>query len=127
MNNTIASSIPALLLCASTAFVTGIIAVASLSPQAPAVATGFSDTVDHLAVYACLGLLLTLDWSRRTSGPVIMAAGAAVGAVLELLQALVPGRQPDWGDVASTRWASWPVGCWHPSCGGWHADGRGPT
>ena len=80
--------------------VTGIIAVASLSPQVPAVATGISDKVDHLAAYACLGFLLTLDWSRRTSGPVIMAAGAATGAMLELLQALVPGRQPDWGDVA---------------------------
>ena len=79
MNNT--SSIPALLLRAATVIVTVIIAVASLSPQAPAVATGISDKADHLTAYACLGFLLTLDWSRRTSGPVIMAAGAAVGAV----------------------------------------------
>jgi VanZ family protein len=82
------------LLRVASAMVAVTVVIASFSPRTPVVATGISDKVDHLAAYACLTFLLPLDWSGRVPGL------AVAGGALELLQALVPGRQPDWGDAA---------------------------
>ncbi len=77
-----------------------VVAVASLSPQSPAIETGFGDKLDHLVAYAVLSLLMALGWSGRISLVVIFGTAAGFGGFLELLQAISPGRQPDWGDFA---------------------------
>jgi VanZ family protein len=77
-----------------------VIAVASLSPQSPAVETGFGDKLDHLAAYSVLSLLVALDWSGRVAPGVIVGAAVGFGGLLELLQTFSPGRQSDWADFA---------------------------
>lgn len=77
-----------------------VIAFASLSPQAPAIQSGLSDKVDHLAAYTVLMLLMALGWSHRIGLGVLLAAAIGFGGLLELLQAFSPGRQPDWADFA---------------------------
>ena len=77
-----------------------VVAIASLSPQSPAIETGFGDKLDHLVAYAVLSLLMALGWSGRAALGVIFGAAASFGGLLELLQAFSPGRQPDWADFA---------------------------
>ena len=77
-----------------------VIAVASLSPQSPAIETGFGDKLDHLAAYSVLSLLVALDWSGRVAPGVIVGAAVGFGGLLELLQHFSPGRQSDWADFA---------------------------
>ncbi len=77
-----------------------VVAVASLSPQSPAVASGLGDKLDHLAAYTVLTVLMALGWAGRISIGIIFAAVAGFGGLLELLQAFSPGRQPDWADFA---------------------------
>ena len=76
------------------------IAVASLSPWSPAVASGLSDKLDHLTAYTVLTVLMALGWAGRISMGIIFATVAGYGGLLELLQAFSPGRQPDWADFA---------------------------
>ena len=76
------------------------VAVASLSPWSPAVASGLSDKLDHLTAYTVLTVLMALGWAGRISIGIIFAAVAGYGGLLELLQAFSPGRQPDWADFA---------------------------
>jgi VanZ family protein len=76
------------------------IAVASLSPWSPAVASGLSDKLDHLAAYTVLTVLMALGWAGRISMGIVFAAVTGYGGLLELLQAFSPGRQPDWADFA---------------------------
>ena len=76
------------------------VAVASLSPWSPAVASGIGDKLDHLTAYSVLTLLLTLGWAGRISMGIVFASVAGYGGLLELLQAFSPGRQPDWADFA---------------------------
>jgi VanZ family protein len=75
-----------------------VIAAASLSPQSPAIETGFGDKLDHLAAYSVLSLLVTLGWSGRFVPGVIVGAAVCFGGLLELLQTFSPGRQADWAD-----------------------------
>ena len=77
-----------------------VIAVASLSPQSPAIETGFGDKLDHLAAYSVLSLLVALGWSGRVVPGVIVGAAVGFGGLLELLQPFSPGRQSDWADFA---------------------------
>ena len=77
-----------------------VIAFASLSPQAPAIQSGLSDKVDHLAAYMVLMLLMALGWSHRIALGALLGAAVGFGGLLELLQAFSPGRQPDWADFA---------------------------
>jgi VanZ family protein len=77
-----------------------VVAVASLSPQSPAVASGLGDKLDHLAAYTVLTVLMALGWAGRISVGIIFAAVIGFGGLLELLQAFSPGRQPDWADFA---------------------------
>jgi VanZ family protein len=79
---------------------TVVVAIASLSPQSPAVASGLGDKLDHLAAYTVLTVLMALGWAGRISIGIIFAAVACFGGFLELLQAFSPGRQPDWADFA---------------------------
>ena len=78
-----------------------VIAVASLSPQLPAIETGFGDKLDHLAAYSVLSLLVGLGWSERFVPSVIVGAAVGFGGLLELLQHVSPGRQADWADFAA--------------------------
>ena len=75
-----------------------VIAVASLSPQLPAIETGFGDKLDHLAAYLVLSLLVGLGWSERFVPSVIVGAAVGFGGLLELLQHFSPGRQANWAD-----------------------------
>jgi VanZ family protein len=75
-----------------------VIAVASLSPQLPAIETGFGDKLDHLAAYSVLSLLVGLGWSERFVPSVIVGAAVGFGGLLELLQHFSPGRQANWAD-----------------------------
>jgi VanZ family protein len=75
-----------------------VILVASLSPQAPAVETGYGDKLDHLAAYAILVMLCGGGWFRRGWSVPLTAAVVGLGGVFELLQSFSPGRQPDWAD-----------------------------
>jgi VanZ family protein len=77
-----------------------VIAAASLSPQSPAIQTGFGDKLDHLAAYSVLSLLVALGWSGRFAPGVIVGAAVGFGGLLELLQHFSPGRQADWADFA---------------------------
>ena len=77
-----------------------VIAAASLSPQSPAIETGFGDKLDHLAAYSVLSLLVALGWSGRVAPGVIVGAAVGFGGLLELLQHFSPGRQADWADFA---------------------------
>ncbi|MGF7206564.1 VanZ family protein [Skermanella aerolata] len=77
-----------------------VIAFASLSPQGPAIQSGLSDKVDHLAAYTVLMLLMALGWSHRIGLGILLGAAIGFGGLLELLQAFSPGRQPDWADLA---------------------------
>jgi VanZ family protein len=77
-----------------------VIAAASLSPQSPAIETGFGDKLDHLAAYSVLSLLVALGWSGRVAPGVIVGAAVGFGGLLELLQTFSPGRQADWADFA---------------------------
>jgi VanZ family protein len=76
-----------------------LIAIASLSPQSPAIETGFGDKLDHLVAYSVLSLLMAVGWPRWIPfGGVGVIIG--FGGLLELLQTFSPGRQPDWADFA---------------------------
>ena len=75
-----------------------VIAAASLSPQSPAIETGFGDKLDHLAAYSVLSLLVGLGWSERFVPSVIVGAAVGFGGLLELLQHFSPGRQANWAD-----------------------------
>jgi VanZ family protein len=77
-----------------------VIAAASLSPQSPAIETGFGDKLDHLVAYSVLSLLVALGWSGRFAPGVIVGAAVGFGGLLELLQTFSPGRQADWADFA---------------------------
>jgi VanZ family protein len=77
-----------------------VVAVASLSPQSPVIATGLGDKLDHLAAYAVLTVLMALGWSGRIGLGFIFGAVVGFGGLLELLQEFSPGRQPDWADFA---------------------------
>jgi VanZ family protein len=77
-----------------------VIAAASLSPQSPAIETGFGDKLDHLTAYSVLSLLVALGWSGRVAPGVIVGAAVGFGGLLELLQHFSPGRQADWADFA---------------------------
>jgi VanZ family protein len=77
-----------------------VIAFASLSPQSPAIETGFGDKLDHLAAYSVLNLLVALGWSGRVAPAVIVGAAVGFGGLLELLQHFSSGRQADWADFA---------------------------
>lgn len=75
-----------------------VIAIASLSPQFPAIETGFGDKLDHLVAYSLLSLLVALGWPGRFVPGVIVGAVVCFGGLLELLQTFSPGRQADWAD-----------------------------
>ena len=83
--------VPAMRLAAAGAAV--VVAVASLSPQSPAVASGLGDKRSSRGL-TVLTVLMALGWTGRISVGIIFAAVAGFGGLLELLQAFSPGRQP---------------------------------
>jgi VanZ family protein len=76
-----------------------VIAVASLSPQSPVIATGFGDKLDHLTAYLVLSLLMAVGWPRWIPFGVVGVI-IGFGGLLELLQTFSLGRQPDGADFA---------------------------
>ena len=71
-------------------------------PSALPFSGGFSqpwDKVAHLAVYSALTALLWIGTAGRARA-LVAAAVVAIGALDEGLQALVPGRSPDFFDFA---------------------------
>ena len=82
------------------AFLAGLLAVSVLSliPKDELPTLEIWDKWKHLAAYATLALLAALAFASHIFRPV--AAGLVLwGGVLELGQALVPGRSPEWLDV----------------------------
>jgi hypothetical protein len=61
-----------------------VVALASLSPQSPAIETGFGDKLDHLVAYSVLSLLMALGWSGRIAVGATLEAMVSFGGILEL-------------------------------------------
>ena len=75
------------------------IAALSLVPSDYAVSSGFGDKLDHMAAYVLLGCSAVFGWQDRIRPPVILLAVLTYGTTMEALQAWVPGRSADWGDL----------------------------
>ena len=79
-----------------------VAAVAALVPTEAAPSLGLDDKIDHLLAFASLGLaaLLAQPAGRRAA----LAAGAGLqmyGALIEVAQTLVPGRDASWADLGA--------------------------
>ncbi len=82
--------------------------VVSGSSSPPRLPASVSDVMAHAAAYAVLGAALLravagADWSRITAARVLLAVVLAVsyGLTDEAHQSFVPGRSPEWRDVAA--------------------------
>lgn len=77
------------------------ILVGSLWPSMPAVPGGLSDKLLHFLAYVALALVFTAAFSRRHW--LAIALGLAVfGALVEVLQHVLPGRrEAEWLDLGS--------------------------
>jgi hypothetical protein len=85
--------------------ISGIVAllVLSLVPgdlQAP-LRTGIPGELEHLAAYAAVAFCLRAGFTGKASSVWIVASLAALAGLLELLQALVPGRGPAVTDAVA--------------------------
>jgi len=81
----------------------GFLAYMSLGRDYPPPIEGalaFTGTASlHFGGYAVLAALLGWAWGRRTRRLLAVAGAFAYGAVLEMLQLLVPGRTAAWDDL----------------------------
>ncbi|HWB72488.1 MAG TPA: VanZ family protein [Egibacteraceae bacterium] len=81
-----------------------IFVLSSLPLRAPQAAPGWSDTAAHMTLFGALCVALRWAWLRRrwalaALGPVALTV--CYGVLDEAHQAFVPGRSPDWRDVAA--------------------------
>ena len=79
----------------------GGVAWLSLAPAPPDLGALVSDKLGHLLAYALGGAIGSAAAPRRRSQRRVLIALVAFGALLELVQAAVPGRSPSLGDLAS--------------------------
>jgi VanZ family protein len=81
----------------------GAVAVLSLVPETyrPHV-PGVSDSLEHLAAYALLGLLTATLLGHAVALPVIFGAIVAYAGLLELAQTLVPCRSASLKDLVAS-------------------------
>lgn len=72
----------------------------ALTPRPPKEVDFGWDKLNHSAAFAALALAgcLAFPGSRRTVLWVLLAM-VALGGLIEVLQAFVPGRSSDWGDL----------------------------
>jgi VanZ family protein len=79
------------------------VVVLSLLPQEALPPTfGIGDLVQHGAVYAAGGICAAVGWRAWRGLAPALAAGAALGALLELAQhEWVPGRFGEWADAGA--------------------------
>jgi len=77
------------------------VAIVALSfmPWDYAIGSGLGDKLGHMAAYALLACSAAFGWRDRIRLPVILLAVLTCGATIEVLQAWVPGRVADWGDL----------------------------
>ena len=75
------------------------IAVLSFVPQEYAIGSGLGDKLSHMVAYALLTCSAALGWRDRVRLPITLLAVLTYGATIEVLQAWVPGRVADWGDL----------------------------
>lgn len=79
----------------------GAVAWLSLAPAPPALGALASDKLGHLLAYAVGGAIGSAAAPRGRSRRRVLIALVAFGALLELVQAALPGRSPSLGDLAS--------------------------
>ncbi len=86
---------------ARAAFAVGLVSVAvfSLLPPEAGIEVGASDKLQHAAAYAAIGACGAVGYRGWRAGVVLAMTLAAIGAGLEGLQALIPGRMPEAGDA----------------------------
>ncbi|MDP2004095.1 MAG: VanZ family protein [Rubrivivax sp.] len=78
-----------------------VVSFAALSPASHAPTLGASDKLDHLLAFGALGLAAALSLQAGRSRSTAAGAGLLVyGALIEILQTLVPGRHADAMDLA---------------------------
>ncbi len=75
------------------------IVASSFVPWDYAIGSGLGDKLGHMAAYALLTCSAALGWRDRMQLPIILLAVLTYGATIEALQAWVPGRIADWGDL----------------------------
>lgn len=80
-----------------------VLATSTHWPNLAAGTADYNDKVAHFLAYAILGLLAGAAWAARrpwswTSGLALWAAVALYGAIDELTQELVPGREAEVAD-----------------------------
>ena len=76
------------------------ITVLSLMPADELPSTGMWDKLEHALAYGVLAAVGALGWAGRARAWAVLGASlVALGLVLELLQAVVPGRFTDAGDA----------------------------
>ncbi len=88
---------PALWLLGGAALVL-LVVVLSVDPQGRAVAGGVNDKLGHVLAYAVLAVWFG-GVMRRARWALVAAGLLALGAGLELVQALLPGRHPGLDDL----------------------------
>jgi VanZ family protein len=96
--------------------------VLSLLPgdlQAP-LRTGIPGELEHLAAYTAVAFCLRGGFTRKGSSIWIVVSLAALAGLLELLQALVPGRGPAFMDAVAGS-----AGAWLGSMAAAHSAARG--
>jgi hypothetical protein len=94
-------------------WVATVLLLGSVPVSAPTAPTG-SDKVAHFGVYAVLGVLTARAWhrgGRRPPAPLILVLAIAVGALDEIHQQSVPGRDSDPYDFSADA-AGVLVGFW---------------
>lgn len=86
---------------ARTAFAIGLAAVAVLSllPPEAGLDVGASDKLQHAAAYAAIGICGAIGYRGWRAGAMLAVMLGLIGAGLEGLQALVPGRMPQAADA----------------------------
>lgn len=81
-----------------------IFVLSSLPLQAPQAAPDWSDSAAHVALFGALCAALRWAWLRRGWALAVLGPAALTvcyGVLDEAHQAFVPGRSPDWRDVAA--------------------------
>jgi len=76
--------------------------------RVPSITTGYFDKVAHFIEYFILSVLVVRGLSNHSEHPFrdrvfsfTLILGGLYGIVLELMQHLVPGRHPSFGDAAA--------------------------
>ena len=78
-----------------------VVSVAALKPGSGAPSLGIGDKVDHLLAFVSLAVAAALSWpATRRHGALAGIGLLAYGALIEIVQTQVPGRQGDVVDLA---------------------------